>query len=223
VTGVAYFNRARAGSNVSLMDRSRSRPVAAAALALLLGGALPCAAATPQELAKMRAFATELLVNEQYEDAIATFITISEQTPDDPKSHYDVAAAMAFLRMWPEVIPRIEKAIALDPGNVLYHELAAMSYLQLEQYPQAFAATRRGAELGDIKAMYTLAGMYEHGRGTDASQARALEWLERAATAGHMGAMDAMARVYRDGLYGQAPDRAREAAWKQELERALAR
>jgi TPR repeat protein len=202
---------------------ARTRPIAAAALALLLGAAPAAGAITPQELAKMRAFATGLLVNEQYEDAIATFITIAEQTPDDPKSQYDVASAMAFLRMWADVPPHIERAIALDPDNTLYHELAAMTYLRLEDDPQAFAATRRGAELGDIKAMYTLSGMYEHGRGTDPSQARALAWLERAAKAGHMGAMDAMSRVYRDGLYGQAPDRAQEAAWKQELERALAR
>lgn len=195
----------------------------AAALALLLACTLAAASGPAEEIAKMRGFATELLVSEQYEDAIATFITIAEQTPDDARSHYDVAGAMIFLRMWPDAVPYIERAITLAPDNALYHELAAMNYLQMQDYPHAFEATRNGARLGDMKAMYTLAGMYEHGRGTPASAASALEWLERAARAGHMGAMDAMARVYREGRYGQAPDPARERAWAQELERAMTR
>lgn len=205
------------------MNAMRPTRARAAALGLLLACTLAAASGPGDEIAKMRAFATELLVGEHYEDAIATFITIAEQTPDDPRSHYDVAGAMIFLRMWPDAIPYIERAIALAPDNTLYHELAAMNHLQLQDYPRAFAATRQGALLGDVNAMYTLAGMYEHGRGTPASSASALEWLERAARAGHMGAMDAMARVYREGRYGQVPDPLRERAWVQELDRAMAR
>lgn len=205
------------------MNARRPTRARAAALGLLLACTLAAASGPTDEIAKMRAFATELLVSERYEDAIATFITIAEQAPDDPRSHYDVAGAMLFLRMWPDAVAPIERAIALAPDNALYHELAAMNYLQMQDYPHAFEATRNGARLGDMKAMYTLAGMYEHGRGTAASSARALEWLERAAHAGHMGAMDAMTRVYREGRYGQAPDPVRERAWAQELDRAMAR
>ena len=197
--------------------------VLGAAVGLLLACPVAAASGSGDEIAKMRAFATDLLIREQYEDAIATFVTIAERTPHDARSHYDVAGAMVFVRMWPEAIPRIEQAIALDPGNTLYHEMAAMTYLQLQDFPHAFEATRNGARLGDMKAMYALAGMYEHGRGTPASQPQALQWLERAARAGHMSAMEAMARVYRDGLYGQVPDQARERAWRQELDRAMAR
>lgn len=201
------------------------RPIrtSAAALGLLLACALGAASGAGDEVAKMRAFATGLLVSERYEDAIAAFITIAEQTPDDARSHYDVAGAMVFLRMWPDAVAPIERAIALAPDNALYHELAAMTYLQMEDFPHAFEATRRGARLGDMKAMYTLAGMYEHGRGTPTSPIDALEWLERAARAGHLGAMDAMVRVYREGRYGQRPDGARAHVWQQELERAMAR
>lgn len=205
------------------MDTLRTVGAGVVAFWLLLACAIAAASGSVDEISKMRAFATDLLVREQYEDAIATFITIAERTPDDARSHYDVAGAMVFVRMWPGAIPRIERAIALDPGNALYHEMAAMTYLQVQDFPHAFAATRKGAGLGDMNAMYTLAGMYEHGRGTPASQPQALEWLERAARAGHMSAMDAMARVYRDGLYGQMPDKAREVAWRQELDRAMAR
>jgi TPR repeat protein len=205
------------------MDLTRPFRARAAGLGLLLACALGAASAAADEVAKMRAFATELLVNERYEDAIATFITIAEQTPDDARSHYDVAGAMVFLRMWPDAVAPIERAIALAPDNALYHELAAMTYLQMQDFPHAFEATRRGARLGDMKAMYTLAGMYEHGRGTPASPTKALEWLERAARAGHLGAMEAMVRVYREGRYEQAPDTGRAGAWQQELDRAMAR
>jgi TPR repeat protein len=190
-------------------------------LALVPGST--AAAEPPQGLEQMRAFAKRLLVNEQYPDAINTYIAIVEQTPEDPRSRYELAGAMVFLRMYPDAIPHLEKAIALEPENTVYLELAGLTYIQLEQFENAFRVTLRGAELGDIKAMYAVAGMYEHGRGTPASPLRALEWLERSARAGHMGAMDGMARVYREGLYGQAPDPARVESWSRELERAMAR
>ncbi len=189
------------------------------ALAWLASGA----AQEPAGLAQMRAFAKELLVSENYPEALNTYITIAEQTPRDPRSHYDVAGTMAFLQMYAEVVPRIERAIALDPDNVLYLELAALTYIQLDRLPEAFEATRRGAQLGDIKAMYSLSGMYQHGQGTAPSQEQALLWMERSARAGHMGAMDTMSKVFREGLYGQVPDKALEQSWQRELERAMAR
>lgn len=202
---------------------ARNRILTGCLLALLwasipVHGARP----DPQGLEEMRAFARQLVINEAYEDAIATYITIAEQTPDDPRSHYDVAGIMVFLRMYNDAIPRVNSAIALDPDNVLYHELVALSYMQMERFDEAFQATRNGAKLGDMKAMYTLSGMYEHGRGTTASPDKALHWLEQAARSGHMGAMDAMSRVYRDGLYGVAPDPVRQQEWEKTLERALA-
>lgn len=82
------------------MDRMRPTRASAAALGLLLACALGAASGASGEVAKMRAFATELLVSERYEDAIAAFITIAGQTPDDARSHYDVAAADTVLCSW---------------------------------------------------------------------------------------------------------------------------
>jgi len=177
----------------------------------------------PEGLAEMRDYARRLIDAGHYEDAVAAYIAIAEHAPGDPRAHYEVAGTMAFLRMYPQLVPRIERAIALDPDNALYLELAAMTYAHLGRHREAFEATLRGARLGDTKAMYSLAGLYEKGRGTPASGADALRWLERAARAGHMGAMDAMARVYRDGRYGQAPDAARARAWREMLRRAMDR
>jgi TPR repeat protein len=113
--------------------------------------------------------------------------------------------------MFSEAIPAIERAIALDPKNTLYWEFSAMALQQISQHDKAFAATQRGAEIGDVNAMFSLAGLHEHGRGTSVSKGKALQWLERAASAGHLSAMDVMRRVYADGLYGQAPNSTRGA------------
>ena len=200
-----------------------ARPRRAAPLALM--ALLACAPAPAQQppsgLAEMRAFARNLLVTERYEEAVNAYITIARETPENARSHYDLAGAMVFLRMYADAVPSIERAVELDPDNVLYLEMAAMTHQQLRHHEKAFDYTLRGAEAGDIKAMYSVAGMYEHGRGTAASPAGALLWLERSARAGHMSAMDAMARVYRDGLYGQQPDPARVADWERALDRAM--
>ncbi len=201
---------------------TRRRAGAAVALIASIALAAPAAAQEPPGLAEMRVFAKRLLVTEQYAEALNTYITIAELTPQDPRSHYDVAGTMAFLQMYADAAPRIERAIALDPENVLYLELAALTYQQLDRLPEAFDATRRGARLGDIKAMYALSYMYRDGHGVEASQREALLWLERSARAGHMSAMDTMAQVYRDGLYGETPDRGRAQEWQRMLERALA-
>ena len=177
------------------------------------------AAPPPPELDDVRAFAKDLLVREEYADAVAAYLFIAQQAPQDARAQYEYAGTLGFLRMFSEAIPAIERAIALDPQNTLYWEFAAMALQQLNEHDKAFAATERGAELGDINAMYSLSGLHEHGRGTRASQQKALQWLERAARAGHLSAMDAMRRVYEQGLYGQTPNSARAAQWAERLQR----
>jgi TPR repeat protein len=206
------------------MSGSAVTPLRSALAAVTLAVvSLPIAAEPPAGVGQMRAFARELMAEERYPDALAVYVTITEHAAHDPRAHYEYAASLAFLRMYPEAVSPIERAIALDPGNTLYLELAALTYQNLRRHEDAFAATRRGAEAGDVKAMYGLAGMYEHGRGTAASDADALQWLRRAAEGGHLGAMDAMSRVYRDGLYGQSRDALRAARWSQRLDAELAR
>ena len=51
------------------------------------------------------------------------------------------------------------------------------------------------------------------GEGPAADTEAAADWLERAADAGHLGAMRRLVEVYRRGLMGQAPDPARAAHW----------
>jgi TPR repeat protein len=177
------------------------------------------AAPPPPGLDHVRAFAKDLLVREEYADAIAASLFIAQQAPQDARAQYEYAGTLGFLRMFTEAVPAIERAIMLDPNNTLYWEFAAMALQQISQHDKAFAATERGAELGDVNAMFSLAGLHEHGRGTSVSKEKALQWLERAASAGHLSAMDVMRRVYAEGLYEQAPNSARAAQWAERLHR----
>lgn len=179
--------------------------------------------AQPAGLNEMRTFAQGLLASGMYEESIEAYQAVVAATPDNPRSYYELASALGFVRRYAEAIEAIEQAISLNSGEALYYELAAIAHQQMKQYEQAMTATLHGAELGDIKAMYTVAGMFEHGRGTVPSPELALKWLRQAAEAGHMGAMHGMARVYTEGLYGQAPDDREARRWNEKLEHELGR
>ena len=194
------------------------------AVLVVFGTALPSRGADPPVggVVEMRAFAASLIQEGLYDEAIEAYRAIAQVQPSEARAHYDLAGALGFVRRYAEAIVAVRRAIVLDASHARYFELAAVAHLELGQFAQAFEATRRGAELGDIKAMYSLAGMYEHGRGTVASAQNALMWLRRAAEGGHLSAMDAMSRVYSNGLYGIAPNQAQAAAWRRRLHRELA-
>jgi TPR repeat protein len=140
---------------------------------------------------------------EDYERSIDVYREIARQTPDDPKSYYDLAGTLSFLRLFQEAVEPIKTAVRLDPENVRTQDMAAMIFLNLKRYEEAFAATLKSAELGESTAMYTLVNMYEKGLGVTADQDRAVYWAERAADQGHLGAMAIMEEAYRTGRLGR--------------------
>ena len=106
------------------MVSSCTRVVAGLLGAILLAAAgftspVRAAEVDPAELSKMRDFARQLVITERYEDAIAAYITIAEETPQDPRSHYDVAGVMVFPRMYAEELPRLGiETTLVDPTDV---------------------------------------------------------------------------------------------------------
>lgn len=79
-----------------------------------------------------------------------------------------------------------------------------------------------GARLGDDRAMFTLVGMYQDGRGTLQDDAQALYWLKRAAESGHLVAMDMLSLAYEEGSFGVAKDPAQADHWRERLHKAEA-
>jgi TPR repeat protein len=170
-----------------------------------------------RDLEAMRALAFRLMWLEDYERSIEVYREIARQMPNDPKSHYDLAGTLSFLRLYEEAVEPAETAIRLDPDNVRTQEMAAMIYLNLRRYEKAFAATLKCAELGEATAMYTLVNLYEKGLGVTADQDQAVYWAERAAEQGHLGAMAIMEEAYRTGRLGRPIDPRLADKWAKRL------
>lgn len=189
---------------------------ALAAVVMFIGASQFAAAATknePKGLATMRALALELLRVEDYERSIEVYVEITRHTPNDPKSYYDLAGALSFIKLYEEAVEPIRTAIRLDPDNVRAQEMAALIFLNLKRYEEAFAATLKSAELGEPTAMYSLVNMYEKGLGVKANQEQAAYWAERAAERGHLGAMAIMEEAYRTGRFERQVDPDLADAW----------
>lgn len=196
--------------------------------ALVLGVALfsrgsdsrAASSAEPKGLEAMRALALELLRAEDYARSIEVYEEIVRQTPDDARSHYDLAAALSFVQRYEESVAPIRNAIRIDPENVKAQEMASLIFLKLRWYAQAFEATLKAAELGEPTAMYSLVNMYEKGMGVAVDVNKAVDWATRAAEHGHLGAMALMENVYREGRLGRRIDDEKAEAWANRLREA---
>ena len=63
--------------------------------------------------------------------------------------------------------------------------------------PEEDSVTRQ-AKLGDMMAQYTLAYMYETGRGAPQSDSEACKWYRKSAEQGHMGAKQKLTKFGKD-------------------------
>lgn len=174
----------------------------------------------PKGLETMRALALELLRVEDYEGSIEVYLEITRHTPNDPKSFYDLAGALTFIKLYDEAVEPIRTAIRLDPENPKIQEMAALIFLNLKRYEEAFAATLKSAELGESTAMYSLVNMYEKGLGVKPDQDRAAYWAEQAAEHGHLGAMAILEEAYRTGRFERQIDPALADQWARRLREA---
>lgn len=201
--------------------RSSMAALVAGVMLLVSGG--PAAAATgndPSGLETMRALALELLRVEDYEGSIEVYLEITRHTPNDPKSYYDLAGALSFIKLYEEAVEPIRTAIRLDPDNPRAQEMAALIFLNLKRYEEAFDATLKSAELGEPTAMFSLVNMYEKGLGVTADQDKAAYWAEQAAEHGHLGAMAILEKAYRTGRFERQIDPALADQWARRLREA---
>ncbi len=134
-------------------------------------------------------------------------------TPDDPRAYYDFAAALTTFFEFKHAVEPMRAALRLAPDDRDIIRLAAMVFEQAKEYRDAFAVMKHGAELGEMLLMFDVAVYYQRGLGTLNDPQAAREWFERAAEAGHVGAMEVMAAYYRDGRDGTPRDGARARYW----------
>ena len=137
--------------------------------------------------------------------------------PDNPEAWFDQAAALATMWYFVEAAEPLRQALALDPGNVAFQRLAAIVFERAGPAEAAVAAHRSLAEAGIDTGMYDLAQDLHYGRGTPSDGAQARLWYERAAAAGHVGAMRALAEHLPFGALG-IEDPGRADYWRQQVE-----
>lgn len=169
----------------------------------------------PAGLQAMRELADELVESGLYYQSVTVYEEIARVLPDDARAQYELASTLAFLRHYAEAVPPVEAAIRLEPDFLQAYRLAELLYLNLKRFNDAFAAARRAAELGDVTAMFELWVYYDEGRGVQADDEKAFQWLRRAAANGHVSAMKFLEKTYREGRYGQSIDPQQADLWAQ--------
>lgn len=172
------------------------------ALALCLLAATPAAACQtvsaceaamqrrPADAAVRRDYGLVLLRAGNHEEALESYRQAIALAPDDARGHEALGGALATLRDYAGALPALERALALDPGAM--QSLRVLQFVQegLRLREAAIGTARKLAERGDVLAMFDLAVALEHSAPEQAAQ-----WLERAARAGHISAMERLAQT----------------------------
>ncbi|MCC7046003.1 MAG: sel1 repeat family protein [Alphaproteobacteria bacterium] len=146
------------------------------------------------------------------------FGAIAEEKQTDALAWYEYAAALATDYRFADAAKAIERSLALDPQPFEANKIAVLVYERTGRETEAYRANLRLAALGDRIAMNGIAEALLEGRGVPADPGAAVPWLVRAAEAGHFGAMALLARVYAEGLYGQALDAVRAEYWNRKAD-----
>jgi TPR repeat protein len=91
--------------------------------------------------------------------------------------------------------------------------LATIIFRNVRRDETVFRLALRAADLGERRAMFLTSYHYEMGVGTKKDLGRARHWMERAAVAGHVGAMDEMTKGYLHGAMGFKRDERKAEFW----------
>lgn len=172
------------------------------------------------DLSEMLQIAQGHIESGDYAAALLAYDATVDAYPENPVSHYELAGAQAFLRLYVPASEAIRNAIRLAPDEPRYYALAALLFEQLGNRKRVLQAYLAGARLGDAAAMFALVAIYERGLGVSANPSTALVWAIASAEAGHLGAMALLIRIYHEGGLGVSPDVEQAAVWRARLTRA---
>lgn len=174
----------------------------------------------PRDVGILRSLARAQIETGSFEDAVKTYERVVALSPEDAKAHEDLAGTLGFIRQYERAAREMERALSLRPARAADFRTLAIMYVFLNNPGRAVEMNHRAAELGDPIAMYDLRQFYRDGFGVSKDLDTALAWTERAAQAGHLGAMALLTDIYLEGLYGQTADEAKALHWAQRLHAA---
>lgn len=187
-------------------DTARAERCAAGAAA---GDFRTCAAAVeaaPADPALRRLYAQSLARAADYDGAIGQYREVTRLAPGDARAFYEYAWMLAFVRRYAEAVEPIERSMRLQPNHIESFRAATIIYQLIKRPEDVFRVALAGARLGDPIAMFDTYDCYAEGNGTAKDETQAFLWLEKAAAAGHVTAMDRLAEVFLQGGLGRAPD-----------------
>lgn len=170
-------------------------------------------AANPSDPDLRRLYAISLQKAGQYEPALREYTKVAELSPAQFRAQYELGWMLAFVRRYHDAVAPLERAARLRPGHVGVHQALTITFAMIKRPARALESALVGARLGDRIAMFDAARHYRNGLGVPKDPRRALIWLNRAAMAGHVKAMDDLARVYLYGELGENPDDKRAELW----------
>lgn len=223
----------------------RPRGFTAAVAALLLwpglaeaenhSAAVACQAASgPEALAPCRAalkadrddlesgfkLAWTLLGHNQESEGIELFRKLAEEHPENETTHFNLAGALASVSAYGDATAPIQRALDIAAVETEIQKLAAAIYLNTRDYEKSHAMHVKLAASGDRTSMFDLAEDYALGRGTGYDQPLARLWYEKAAKAGHVGAMVVLGAKLESGAFGGPKDPEGAAYWRQQAAEA---
>jgi len=185
--------------------------------------ALACLAAIkadPNSKPLRRRLGYAYLEADLFDESIKAFRTVTTRWPNDWQGQFDLASTYGFLQAYPSAVAPIEAALKIEPNNIKTLMLATIIFRNVRRDETVFRLALRAAGLGERRAMFLTSYHYEEGVGTKKDLVQARHWLERAATAGHVAAMDEMTKGYLHGQMGFKPDAGKAEYWATQARKA---
>lgn len=158
--------------------------------------------ADPDSIALRHRLGYAYLEADLFAEAIQALKYVTSRWPNDWQGQFDLASVYGFLQAYPSAVAPIEAAMRIEPDNLQSLMLATIIFRNVRRDDTVFRIALKAAGLGERVAMFMTAYHYEYGVGTKKDMAQARLWVEKAAVAGHVGAMDQMAKGYLHGEMG---------------------
>lgn len=149
--------------------------------------------------------------------ALKALWSITIVTPDDPLAHYNYGATAGTLKHFEIAVAEMHRALELKPDFTDAAIVLSIALEKLGRFEEAVEAKRRAATLGDDSSMFEITEYFAAGVTENVSEGEARTWIERAADTGHIGAIEWMVEVYRDGLLGEQADPVKAQQWRRRL------
>ena len=169
--------------------------------------------ANPNSKSLRRRLGYAYLEADMFDASIKAFRAVTTRWPNDWQGQFDLASVYGFLQAYPSAVAPIEAALRIEPNNLQSLMLATIIFRNVRRDDTVFRLALRAAGLGERRAMFLTSYHYELGVGTKKDLAKARHWLERAAAAGHVGAMDELTKGYLNGAMGFKPDARKAEFW----------